>query len=184
MYELCQTELSSVHELVQATIDETSVENIPIDVNSLRQPEGVPMENRREAIVSQTKAPDEVERSPSSPMCLQRLDTLQIFSACLYTQDVVPEDFVHKILDSHRFSSLSWPAPARHVGIMSACDMMMFCGKRLEKLGSLCHVMPDWYSYLRSLQQDLSFPRVVHDRIAYIIRLRENQWVPDTTVTE
>eukprot|EP00892_Ulva_mutabilis_P003472 jgi/Ulvmu1/1497/UM011_0227.1 len=166
---------------VQASLDESSMENIPVDVNSLRQPQGMAVDIGANMRTPQSK-PEEVGCPPPSSM-LRRLDALQIFCACLYTQDLVPEDFIHKILDSHRFSSLSWPGPARHVGLMSACDMMMFCGKRLEKLGSLCHVMPDWYSYLRSLQQDLSIPRAVHDRIATVVGLRENGWISETSVS-
>lgn len=180
MFHACQAELSSLQESAQQLCEETSNENIPVEGNSLRQHHGS-SDSGGNHIATQEK-PDEHTSGASSTRCLKHLHTLQIFISCLYTQDVVPEDFVHKILDSHRFSSLSWPAPARNAGIMSACDMMTFCGKRLEKLGSLGHVMPDWYSYLRTLQQDLSIPREVQDRITYVVTLRENNWVPESTV--
>lgn len=183
MFKLCQAELVCVHEAVQASVDDSSMENIPVDVNSLRQPQNMPAEGGGSVQISQTKC-DATDCSASTSSVLRRLDALQIFCACLYTQELVPEEFIHKILDSHRFSSPSWPSPARHVGIMSACDMMTICGRRLEKLGSLCHVMPDWYSYLRSLQQDLSVPRAVHDRIAYVLSMRENGWMPPLVVNE
>lgn len=179
MFHSCQAELSSLHDSVQQLRDDVSNENVLYEVNSLRQPSSSPEIVEVTGNITQPKS-DQCTTWTEATRCLKHLDALQIFIACLYTQDVVPEDFVHKVLDSYRFSSLSWPAPARNVGIMSACDMMTFCGKRLEKLGSLCHVMPDWYSYLRSLQQDLSIARQVHNRIAYIINLRENKWIPES----
>lgn len=183
MFHTCQAELSSLHESAQQLCEGISNENALDEGNSQRQHQSASDSGGTTHITMQEK-PDECTSEAPATECLKHLRTLQIFVACLYTQDVVPEEFVHKILDSYRFSSLSWPAPARNVGIMSACDMMMFCGKRLEKLGSLCHVMPDWYSYLRSLQHDLSIPREVHERIAFVVNLREKNWVPEATVTE
>lgn len=112
---------------------------------------------------------------------MQRFDSLQLFSACLYTQDVVPEDFVHKLLDFHRFSGGScWPAELRFAGLGSVVEMMSYCGKRLEKLGSLKHVMPDFYTFLADVARDRDCPQDLRNRICDTLRLRENDWVEET----
>lgn len=112
---------------------------------------------------------------------IQRLMMLQLFSACLYTQDVVPEEFVHKMLDFHRFSGgSSWPSELRFAGLGSAVEMMTFCGKRLERLGSLKHVMPDFYTFLGDVARDPSCPQELHGQIFNALQLRDNSWIVET----
>lgn len=112
---------------------------------------------------------------------IQHLLMLQLFSACLYTQDVVPEEFVHKIMDFHRFSSgSSWPSELRSAGLGSAVEMMTFCGKRLERLGSLKHVMPDFYTFLGDVARDPECPQELHNQIFHALQLRDNDWVLET----
>lgn len=112
---------------------------------------------------------------------IQHLMTLQLFSACLYTQDVVPEEFVHKVLDFHRFSGgSSWPNELRCAGLGSAVEMLTFCGKRLERLGSLKHVMPDFYAFLGDVARDPECPQELHNQIFHALQLRENGWIVET----
>lgn len=112
---------------------------------------------------------------------VHHLMMLQLFSACLYTQDVVPEDFVHKVLDFHRFSGgSSWPRELRFAGLGSAVEMMCFCGKRLERLGSLKHVMPDFYSFLGEVSRDPACPQQLQSQIFKALQLRDNGWIVET----
>jgi hypothetical protein len=118
------------------------------------------------------------EPSGHTQETIQQLLTLQLFIACLYTQDVVPEEFVHKVLDYHRFSGgPSWPSELRFAGLGSAVEMLSFCGKRLEKLGALKHVMPDLYSFLGDVVRDPACPQKRHSQISHVLELRENGWV-------
>jgi hypothetical protein len=121
------------------------------------------------------------EPSGHTQETMQLFLKLQLFIACLYTQDVVPEEFVHKVLDYHRFGGgPSWPSELRFIGLGSAVEMMSFCGKRLEKLGSLKHVMPDFYTFLGDLARDTACPQKLQIQIANTLQLRDNGWVVET----
>ena len=82
------------------------------------------------------------------------------------------------MMDFHRFSGgSSWSDELRFAGLGSAVDMMSFCGKRLEKLGSLKHVMPDFYSFLGDVARDPVCPQELHNQIINALQLRDNGWV-------
>jgi hypothetical protein len=118
------------------------------------------------------------QRDSSREVDMSRLSAVQVFAACLYTQDVVPEEFVHQILDFHRFDGSSeWPEEARNAGLGSAVDMLLYCGKRLEKLGSLKHVMPDLYTYLRKMGKSNAISEELRMKIVNVLDLREKGWV-------
>jgi hypothetical protein len=107
---------------------------------------------------------------------LQQLRALQTFSACLYTQDMVSEIFVHSIIDQVRYGSSAWPAASKDAAVAGLCDMTRFCGKRLETLGTLKNAMPDLYLHLKLLAVGSSVSEETKANIADVLELRDNGW--------
>lgn len=116
----------------------------------------------------------------AAPGPFERLQALQTFSACLYTQDLVPETFIHSILGCARNDTGPTTAPAHIAAVHGACDMMTFCGKRLDTLGALKDAMPAWYSYL--VEQQGALPAETQSLIESVLRLRARSWVPEPVV--
>jgi hypothetical protein len=175
---LCETHIAKVHDAIQdasAALDPiVSLVGRPNDENV------TPSD-----IMGASPAEDHLEESntvPTKPTherppLLHQLHVLHTFSACLYTQDIVSEVFVHSIIDHVRYSSSSWPQIARDSAISSICDMTLFCGKRLESFGTLRSAMPDLYSHLELLTQGSSIGEATKTRIHDTISLRARHWV-------
>lgn len=125
--------------------------------------------------------PDSAEAKPQQQALtlLQQLHALQTFSACLFTQDIVSEVFIHSIIDHVRFGSSAWPQAVRDSAVAGVCDMFHYCGKRLESLGTMKAVMPGVYSDLQSLADSGTVGDATRAHIREVIELRARGWVPE-----
>lgn len=135
-----------------------------------------------DALIATNGSPSPAAASPSPtpqpPPLLRQLHALQTFAACLYTQDLVSEVFIHSILDHVRYGTNAWPAAARDAAIRGICDMTLFCGKRLETLGSLRSAMPDFYAHLELLAEGTALSEAARGRIRDTLDLRARNWQP------
>lgn len=172
----CERTLGTVHECIADSAGACSAES---SFNGGANDENAAPDALIASDASPT--PPAATAQPQPPPLLRQLHALQTFSACLYTQDLVGEVFIHSILDHVRYSTASWPEGARNAAVRGLCDMTLFCGKRLETLGTLRSTMPDIYSHLELLAAGTALTQDTRDRIANTLELRARGWQPPTT---
>lgn len=173
---LCDKSLADVHTQIQDEAGSCSMES---SFSGGANDENQHPESHADRPISLDSArePGAPASTPTKPLTLlQQLHALQTYSACLYTQDMVSEVFIHNIIDHVRYGSASWAQPARNAAMCGLCDMTKFCGKRLETLGSLKKAMPDFYAHLELLASRADTPGQVKEAIMETLTLRENKW--------
>jgi hypothetical protein len=162
LYDICRTTMAAMHSALCEQAPEISP---AVSGDENLQPSASSASERKAAPMAAALAP------------VERLHALQTFNACLYTQDIVPEAFIHSIIDRARRDTGEGSATGHVAAVHGACDMMKFCGKRLESLGVLKHVMPDFYSYLQGQAQGGELPAQTESLIEEILQLRANNWI-------
>jgi hypothetical protein len=180
--QVCESAIAKVHDAIQdaAAMPDplASLDARPNDENV------VPFDTMGVSTAEYHREGDNVESANEQherPPLLHQLHVLQTFIACLYTQDMVSEVFVHSIIDHVRYSSMSWPQVARDSAIRGICDMTLFCGKRLATIGALRSAMPDLYSHLELLTRGSSIGEATKTRINDTLSLRARGWVDTPT---
>lgn len=179
MADLCEQALTKLHARVQESAGTCSAESSFSGEGNDENCNPAPSPQLSTPGAPSPAADSETTAKTQPLSLLQQLQALQTFCACLYTQDIVSEVFIHSIIDHVRFGSAAWPHEARNGAISGVCGMFKFCGKRLETLGTMKAAMPAVYSDLQNLADSKATSASTQADIREVIELRARNWLPE-----